>query len=421
MKCLPLLSVFLAVVPCSAQEPCAPAQLSDAADRVRRIQEGLKQLKVEEMYTDVPAEVRDLITQLKDALSCTADAALAGAGPSVDPVELQQTLAHVLSANPPQPPPDTVVRNDDHRFDEWRGSYGHNLRVQVTGPATVSRLIEVEFSINIECGEDHMLLFYAPVNGAWRRQMRWQAPPLKKTSAAFGDFFFATILPAPAGGTSGTRVVVAHGNPWCTSRFSGFDIDVLSPGADPNSPKVFWHTHRGYSRFNFTPTIRSSEDTFELLLNAPTGDPMGFERRVIYRYQIDEHLGVLRIQPIASNARGFVEEWLDAPWSEAQGFLAQGAAPALQQVHHLFEPPVRDDAEFVSYSYGPVRACDAPKTFQVQMDPTLERLSPQYASHQLPPRYFHVRETGNGYLMVSAPTEPDSTCTGPNLMPADNN
>jgi hypothetical protein len=381
----------------------------------------LKQVKVEEMDTDVPAEVRDLITHLKDALSCTADAALAGAGPSVDPAELQQRLAHSLRANPPRPPPDTVVRKDDHRFDESLGSYGHNLRVQVTRPATVGRLIEVEFSINIECGEDHMLLFYAPVNGAWRRQMRWQASPLKKTSDAFGDFFLTSILPAPAGGTSGARVVVAHGNPWCTSRFSGFDIDVLSPSADPNSPKVLWHTHRAYSRFEFTPTISSSENTFELRLNVPTSDPMGFERRAIYRYQIDEHLGVHRIQPIASDARGFVEEWLDAPWSEAQRFLAKGAAPVLQQVHQLFLPPVKDDAEFARYSYGPVRACDAPKTLQVQMNPTLERFDPRYESQPLPTRYFHVREIGNGYVMVSAPTEPDSACTGPDLMPANNN
>lgn len=418
MKCLPLVSVLLALTPCRAQTPCTPAQLSDAADRVHHIQQGLKQVNVEEMDTDVPAEARDLITQLKDALSCAADATLAGATPSVDPVELQQKLAHVLSANPPQPPPDTAIRQDDHRFDEALGIYGHNLRVQVSRPPTVASLIEVEFSINIECGQDHMLLVYALGSGAWSRQMRWQASPLKKISDAFGDFFLATILPTPEGGTFGARVVVAHGKPWCTSRMSGLDIDLLSPGADPNSPKVLWHTDRGYSRFNFTPTIRSSDDTFELRLNAPAGDPDGFERRVIHRYQADERLGVHRIQPIAINARGFVEEWLDAPWSEAEGFLSQGAAPALQQVHHLFERPVKLDAEFVSYSYGPVRACDAPKTFQVQMDPTLIRLRPQYESQPLPIRYFQVRQTENGYLMVSAPTEPAPTCTGPNLMPA---
>ena len=130
------------------------------------------------------------------------------------------------------------------------------------------------------------------------------------------------------------------------------------------------------------------------------------------------------IQPIASNGRGFVEEWLSMPWSEAQGFLAQEAAQALQQVHDQFDPPVKEhDTEFVRHSYGPVRGCNAPKTFQVQINSTLERVVPSKPggeSSPLPTRYFHVRETGNGYLMVSARTEPDSTCTGPNLMPANN-
>lgn len=80
MKCLPL--VLYAVVPCGAQTPRPPSQLLDAAGQVRRIQAELKQFKVEEMNTNVPAAASDLITQLKDALSCTADAALAGAGRS---------------------------------------------------------------------------------------------------------------------------------------------------------------------------------------------------------------------------------------------------------------------------------------------------------------------------------------------------
>jgi len=373
------------------------------------------------MDTNVPAEARDLITQLKDALSCTADAALAGAGPSADPVELQNRLADALHANPPEPGENTVQSMDDHRFDEANGSYGHNLRVQVTRPSSVAGLIEVEFSFNIECGEDHMLLVYALRSGVWRRQMRWQAPPLKKVSDAFGDFFLVANMPAARVGDSGLRVAVAHGTPWCTSRFSYFSMNDLSPASDPNSPKVLWNIERDYSRGDDV-SLRSSGNSFELRLNAPTMDIESYEREVIYRYRIDEHQGVHRIQPIASNARGFVEEWLSVPWSEAREFLAQEAAPALQQVHDQFDPTVKDhDTEFVSHSYGPVRACNAPKIFQVQISSTLERFGPQNEPRPLPTRYFHVRETGNGYVMVSAPTEPDSTCTGPNLMPANDN
>jgi hypothetical protein len=383
-------------------------------------------MAVEEMETTVPAVTGDLLTQLKDALSCAADAALAHAGPSVDPVQLQTMMAQILNANPPEPGEYTVQSKDDHRFDEHRfdeatGSYGHNLRVRVSRPSNVAGLIEVEFSVNIECGNDHMLLVYAPRNGIWREQMRWQAPPLKQVSDAFGDFFVAATLSAPEAGDAAPRVVVAHGTPWCTSRFSGFAIDVLSPASDPHSPKVLWHTKRGYSRGEFTPRIKSSGDTFELRLNESCMDFDSFERRVIYRYRVDEHQGVHRIQPIATNARGFVEEWLSAPWSESQSFSAPEAGPALRLVHDQFAPTAESDTEFVSHSYGPVRACNTPGTFQVQINSTLERIVPGKPGGESRPRpahYFHVRAVEDGYLMVSAPTEADPACKGANLMPA---
>ena len=31
---------------------------------------------------------------------------------------------------------------------------------------------------------------------------------------------------------------------------------------------------------------------------------------------------------------------------------------------------------------------------------------------------YHVREVKDGYMMLSAPNEPDPTCSGANLMPA---
>jgi hypothetical protein len=153
-------------------------------------------------------------------------------------------------------------------------------------------------------------------------------------------------------------------------------------------------------------------------------DPDAFERHVVYRYQVGDRGEVHRIQPIATNARGFVEEWLLAPWSEAEQFLAQPSLVALQAVHEQLNPPTESHAEFVSHRYGPVRACSAPKTFQVQIDSTLKTIvpgKPGRESQPLQSRYFHVRELANGYLMVSAPAEADPACNGPDLMSATSN
>ena len=333
-------------------------------------------MKVGEMDTDVPPVVADRISQLKDALVSTADTALACAKPSVDPAELQKDMVRVLHANQPEYDGNPNISRDDPRFDKLPGYYGHNLRVQVSRQLGAVGILEVQFSFDIECGDDNMLLTYEFRNGEWAQTLRWQSPPLKSVSDAFGDFFLSTILPGPSAlesGASKWRIVVAHGTPWCTSRFSNFKIDVLAPGSDPVSPKVLWHTERGYSRGDFDTRLKSSGSTFELRLNSSCMDSDSYERHVIYRYSVDENQAVRRIEPIATNARGFVEEWLYSPWSESRDFSETSNAAALKEVHDQFNLP-SSDSQYVSHSYGPVRACADPGIFQVQINSTLGNL-----------------------------------------------
>jgi len=380
------------------------------------------------MDEGVPPATAEKIIQFKDALSRASDAALACAEPSVDPIELQKHLAQVLHANAPEPAANTTISKDDHRYDEILGSYGHNLRVQVSRPPSAAGILEIQYSTNIECGNDSMLLAYELHGGVWTAKLRWQSPPLKTISDAFGDFFVSAVLPGSSAQESSDakwRIVVAHGTPWCTSRFSGFKIDLLSPGPDPASPRVLWHTEREYSRFGFDPRMKSLGNTFELRLNADCmsfDNTNCFERRVIYRYSLDGNDLVFRIGPIGINARGFMEEWLTAPWPESRKFSVDEAADTLQKVHDSFDPPFKPtDNQFVSHSFGPVLACATPGVFQVQIDSTLEKMvpgKPGGESEPLASHYFHVREVKDGYLMLSAPTEPDPTCSGTNLMPA---
>jgi hypothetical protein len=255
----------------------------------------------------------------------------------------------------------------------------------------------VTFSINIECGSDSMLLVYKLRNGEWTKKLRWQAAPLHEVSDAFGDFFISAILPGTsAAQSSGWRVVVAHGHPWCSSRLSGFRMELLAPGSNPDAPRSAWHIDRSYSRGSFDPTLRASGDSFELRLNADAMefDPEGaggFERRVVYRYAVDENGHVSRIGPIAVNARGFVEEWLDAPWVESGGFSAGDAVAALSKVHADFALQGKlGDTEFVGHQCGPVRACSQPGTYQVQIDSTLEKMVPGKPGGESSPAGFSM-------------------------------
>jgi hypothetical protein len=390
---------------------------------MHRIREELKRVRVEGIDTRVPPALRNQLTQLKSALSCGADAALARAGASVEPLELQNRLTELLSAN-------SAGATDNGAANDWRPfagtnavstPYGSDLSVRVSKPPSAVALLVVDFSFDIECSDDHMLLVYALRDGAWRRLMRWQAPPLKEISDAFGDFFVWTTLAGPGGADSSPRIVVAHGTPWCTSRISGFKIDVLSAGPDPDSAMLVWHTERGYSRSGFIPTLRSWGDVFELRVNESAFDIDEFERRVIYRYRVDKDQGARRIEPLAIHARGFVEEWLTAPWTEAVSFSAEEAVSELKAVHDAMAKPEDLDSEFVTDRHGPVRACSALGIFQVQISSTLNKIvpgKPGGESKPLPSHFFRVRETQDGYVMLSARTEPDPTCRGADLMPA---
>lgn len=98
--------------------------------------------------------------------------------------------------------------------------------VAVKRPANKPELMTVEWSFGIDCGNDSVLLVYEFDHG-WKRIVRWQSGDYSEISGAFGDFFQYAVVPLGAAGD--WAVAVAHGHPWCTSRWSGFDLDVISP------------------------------------------------------------------------------------------------------------------------------------------------------------------------------------------------
>ena len=414
---------------CCAQNACSPGAMPTAGARVQAVVAELRKNHVDEMETNVSPAIADQMASLKDALSVASDAALACEKPSVDVSQLRKSLIRVLHAAQPMPDDRNALSKDDPRYKEDEGTYGHNLQVEVRRPTGIARLLEIEYSVNIECGVDTMLIVYELRDDLWKQRLRWQAPPLKEISDAFGDFFLSTILPggaSAAGSEPKWRLVVAHGTVWCTSRFTNFKMDVLAPGNSPASPKVIWHINRDYSRGGeFDSKLKSVGNIFELRINADCMDMDSancFERRVIYRFEVDADDHVRRVGPMGLNARGFVHEWLASPWEESQNLTVAEAQAELHKVHDGFDPPRKaDGSEYYSNRYGPVRACSGSGVFQVEIDSTLEIIAPGKSdgeSKPLPSRYFHVREGKDGYVMVSAPTVPDPACMGPDLMPA---
>ncbi len=370
---------------------------------------------------DVPASVRRTLPALKDALAETVRDVLTCSALNDTPATIEKQLATRLKANARQPAPGTSVSNSDPRYQEALSSdWSSNLQVRVATAAP--DLLQVQLAFNIICGEDTVLLVFQRESNVWHEVLRWQAAPYKQVSGAFGDGFFTGFLRRTA---DTWQIVTVHGHPWCTSRFSGFDIDVLAPGSDAKHPRLTWHTERGYSRGDYPERLRVlSPDTFEFRTNADAMefDPEnGFERTVVYRYRVSSH-GVTRLEPIATNARGFVEEWLSMPWQEAVGQSAPEAVRDLRVAHALYERSYpKGKNEYTSWTAGPVLACSTKGLYQVAFETELQVADSgkPNANRDGPVRhYFHIQQVENGYRMESASGKADPSCGGPDMMQA---
>lgn len=387
-----------------AQTACSPEITARVAAEVHRRQAELLKVQVEEMSTEVAPPLQAKIHNFKDALAAAVDEAMVCAPAEETMAEAQSRLATMLHANEQDKSPHQVISrlSTDKTFAVRDNIYGSNLKIEMDAHANAPTLRAVEVSYGNECSDDTMLLLYEPQSQGWKPVLRWQSGDYKEVSGAFGDLYQFAVLP---GSGDGLRVVVAHGTPWCTSRFSGFSLDLLAPTArTDHAPRVIWHLNRGYSRGDFPARLRTTADGFEFRVNAPATDANAYERTVIYRYRVvNDH--VTRIGPIATNGRGFVEEWLGMPWNEAQAVTSPDAIRGMEQVHKQHTQLGKDPKTYVTYTYGPVHACTVKGQYEVEMD-----ADPGGS------QFYIIREGPNGYTMVNYATTADERCSGPNLM-----
>jgi hypothetical protein len=361
------------------------------------------------MDEEVPAPLQSQIHAFKDALSEIADAALHCASTNPKPKEIESTLAKLLNAN--QPVKQEVY--DPEKPPQLDQIYGEDLLVKVTATADPTKLVLIEFKFDIACGYDSILLAYEMHSGRWQRVLRWQSPDYSEVSGAFGDFFKYVILPTTA--SDGWRAVVAHGHPWCTSRWSVFDLDVLQPSSAGNMQTVLQHVSLGYVRFEIEPTLKIVPDGFQIRVETGMIDKDIMTRIGIYRYRVSG-ARIERVQPIANNGRDFVDEWLESPWDESVRWSTPVNLESLKAVHAKIEAERSPNAENSPLrTYGPIRACSDAKThFQVQLD--AERIDSKGKSTPDKSTYFQIQEGKNAFTLLSNSDQPDTRCAGPDIM-----
>ncbi len=253
-----------------------------------------------------PAIATDLRT-LKDALAEVARAAFACSNASLSQEQMQGLLADTL--HPSHVPAATARETRDGR---QTGVYGADLAVQVFQLSSTPRFFEVDFRYGIACGDDHLLMiFRAPGDRAtesWQEQLRWDAPNYTTVGDALGDFVLLTPLTGSADHPT-WRFLVAHGHSGCADppRTSRFDLDLLTPTADPARPAVSWHFDHPYTAGNVVPRLATTEDTaeFQLVPAAPPPDGAAAASRpeVVYQFHLDAQGRVVPMEATTSSPR----------------------------------------------------------------------------------------------------------------------
>jgi len=409
-SCLTLL-----VVPSGwAEQPCQRSNSQTVLNQVKTIKAQLLAFKLQgEMDPEVPAPLQAQIRSFKESLAALAKTALQCAPEDANPKVIETTLIKLLDANKPV----VVEENDSRKPPQLDHIYGDGIDVKVTAPENYPKIRLIKISFGIACSEDALLLAYELHGSRWQQVLRWQSGDYDLIKGAFGDFFEYQVVPQKDPGN--WLVAVAHGNPWCSSNMSGFDLDLIQPMQGPAPQQILFHKNAIYTRASYTHVMKSKPDGFELRLEAYSMDIGIIFRPVIYRYRVSGNQ-VVRIQPIAMNGRDFVDEWLQSEWSESKNWSATSEITELEAAYKKIRDLRDRDVsakQWPDFTYGPVRGCsDSPSHYQVELD---EGWWVEEKKDWRPdaPTFFQIEEGKNSFTMLSASGKPDPHCTCHDIMP----
>ncbi|MBD9514561.1 hypothetical protein [Pseudomonas sp. PDM22] len=388
---LPLTACFLLAGTAAQAAQCPVAAPIDEAPRAayQAMQQAMASGFTDDADNTVTPALSQAIEHYKQTLADAFDAHLACAQAAPDLDALQADLRQRLLPAPKPASEDEVALPDQSE-----------IVVSLSDSPTPLLLVSGGFAI--PCGSDNVLRGYRREGDAWVRALDWQSGPYKDISGAYGDLYLYERL-------SSGDIALMHGTPWCTSRWSHLAVEVIRPATADQAQRTLLHNEHDYVRDEHEVKLKARPDGFEWRAEVGSLDGDLLTRPGIFRFRQDGE-AFQRIQPAASNGRGFVDEWLRVDATLARAWTdPAGADTALTAREELIELNKRTG---VTLAYTAVRGCKKdPARFQVDIE--LDSPQPLAEGNQ---RYVSIRQESNGFALLGLSRTADPDCNGRDLM-----
>ncbi len=383
----------------AAAQTCTPHATQQAAAQTLTLQAKLLAAQSPQMETDVPAAIKPLLHDYKQALLRTVDTAVLCN--KSDPAQIQSGLVALLHANIPARPfvPKPASKQNDEAPET--GDYGGDLTIDVKAVASQNDLYSVQVTFDVECGNDSMLLLYRRESQGYRRVLAWFNPDLNSVGDALGDMFYFAPVPAPE-----TAFVIVSGTPWCTSILSRFKADLVALATPSNPQYLLDHMTRDYRRDETTFKVRPEGFELRSLINSVDADLV--QRPGILRYSTAT--GHFVQQPVAPNAQAFVDMWLGSEWAAVKDWSDPASKSHHQKLH---EDMTSNGADLIRF--GPTLACGG-NHYQLELQMQADHTTANLQIIDLPSKYAQVQTNAASFTLLDITDKPDGSCKGPDLM-----
>jgi len=287
--------------------------------------------------------------------------------------------------------------------------YGEIEDIKIDQPPGHPDILAVTTTLSLVCGDDTSFYLLRREAGQWTVAASQEANNYEDERGAQGFFQYALSPPD----SSGRWFAVTSNVPthcisyWHILRYKAFEI-----GPQPPLPNYLFEGEESIWTLEDFGIISVEPSGFKIELWAYQGLDVGvMVRQNVLAYRVDGQ-NVMRVAPLAREPEGFLDEWFNLPWSEAQKWVVPVGHDDFSRWHKIIHSGYSESGTkfYTEFTFGPP-ACEVQKDewliglefFPDSDSEALQSGLPQYM-------YFTVALRNGSYVLAGASEHVSPKC-----------